>query len=335
MGVALENGDAGAARAVFQPVCLALLCGAQGAVMAQMAHGCMRRRRHGRGQGGGEDKARAVAAHRVADHVACRDIAAAGAERLAERALDDVDPAVEAAHLRDAAALGAIHADGMDLVEIGQRVILPGQRRDLGNRAGVAIHRIDGFKDDDLRPVIRLGGQQLLEMGHVIVPEDRLFGARQLDARDDRGMVHLVGQDQHVRKLRHKGRQAGLVGDIAAGKGQGAFLAVKGGQLVLERDQSVAGAGDVAGAAGTGAARRCRRAHRRDHVRMLAHAQIIVGTPDGDLLRRAIVVTQGNRMTADDPLELDEMPIAVLGFQPVQLRTEMRGIVTVECHACC
>ncbi|GIS12885.1 MAG: hypothetical protein CM15mP115_20360 [Alphaproteobacteria bacterium] len=145
-------------------------------------------------------------------------------------------------------------------------------------------------------------------------------------------MVHLVGQDQHVRKLRHEGRQAGLVGDIAAGEGQGAFLAVKGGQLVLERDEGVAGAGDVAGAAGAGAARRRRRAHGRDHVRMLAHAEIVVGTPDDDLLRRAIVVAQGDRVPADDPLELDEMPVAVLGFQAVQLRAKMRGVVTLKRH---
>ena len=145
-------------------------------------------------------------------------------------------------------------------------------------------------------------------------------------------MVHLVGQDQRVRKLRHEGGQACLVGDIAAGEGQGAFLSVKGGQFVLQRDKGVAGAGDVAGAAGAGAARRRRRAHRRDHVRMLAHAQIVVGAPDSDLLRGAIVVAQGNGMATDDPLELDKMPIAVLGFQPVQLRTEMRGVVTVEYH---
>ena len=160
------------------------------------------------GTGGGEDEAGPVASHRIADHVAGGDIAAGGAERLAKRSLDDVDLALEAAHLRDAPALIAIHADGMNLVKIGQRVVMAGQRRDLGDRAGVAIHRIDRFEDDDLRPFARLCGQKPFQMRDVIMPEDRLFDPRHANAGNDRGVVHRIGQDQHVGKLRRQRRQA-------------------------------------------------------------------------------------------------------------------------------
>ena len=276
-----------------------------------------------------------MASHRVADHVAGGDVTAGGAERLAERSLDDVDLALETAHLRDAAANAAIHADGMNLVEIGQRVVMARQRRDLGDRAGVAIHRIDRFEDDDLRPLARLFGKKLFQMRDVIVPEDRLFDPRHADAGDDRGVVHRVRQDQHVGKLRRQRRQAGLVGDIAAGEGQGAFLAVERRQLGLELDKRVAGAGNVAGAAGAGAVARRGVLHGGDDVGVLAHAEIVVGAPDGDLMRRAVMMAARDGMPAGDAFQLDEMPIPVLAFQAVELRGEPRGVVSVEGHLVC
>ena len=42
------------------------------------------------------------------------------------------------------------------------------------------------------------------------------------------------------------------------------------------------GAGDVAGAAGAGAHRASRLVHGVDHGGVLAHAEIVVGAPDGD-----------------------------------------------------
>jgi hypothetical protein len=104
-----------------------------------------------------------------------RDIAAHDAERLAERAFDHRHAVRDLVTLRNAAAAGAVHADGVDLVEIGDRAVFVGEVADLGDRSHVAVHRIDAFEGDQLR---RVGGrclQKLFEMNKIVVPEDLLL----------------------------------------------------------------------------------------------------------------------------------------------------------------
>src|SRR5262249_42038058 len=69
-------------------------------------------------------------------------------------------------------------------------------------------------------------------------------------------------------------------------------------------------AGDVAGAASTGAHARRRFDHGADHFWMLAHAEIIVGTPNHDLLRPIRRMPDGMREAAGDALEIGEHAIA-------------------------
>ena len=170
----------------------------------------------------------------------------------------------------------AIHADSMHFIQIGQRIVFFGQRCNLGNRASVAIHRIDRFKDDQLWPVDRLCRQQLFEMRHAIMPEDGLFGARQLDTGNDRGVVHLVRQDQAIGKLRCQRRQAGLIRHITAGECEGAFGAMQGRKLGFQRDNGMACTRNIAGTTSAGRPGIGCITHCADHVRMLAHAQIII-----------------------------------------------------------
>ena len=59
----------------------------------------------------------------------------------------------------DAAAARSVHADGVDLVEMGHRAVLLGEIGDLADRGDVAIHRIDQLEGDQLRPGTR--GQRL------------------------------------------------------------------------------------------------------------------------------------------------------------------------------
>ena len=126
-------------------------------------------RRHDRGadrrrQRGGEDEARRIGAHRVDDVRARRDVAAEAAERLCERAFQHVD----AMHLpfarADAAAARAVHADRVHLVAIGHRAVFLGEIADRLHRRDVAVHRIEPLEGDQLRPLRRLRGEQLLEM---------------------------------------------------------------------------------------------------------------------------------------------------------------------------
>ena len=86
-------------------------------------------------------------------------------------------------------------------------------------------------------------------------------------------------------------------------------------------------AGDVAGAAGAGAERRDRLRHRREHGRMLAHAEIVVRAPDRDLGADAVV--EGARKAAAAPLEIGEDPVAPLGAQRIEALFEEAFVVHV------
>ena len=109
------------------------------------------------------------------------------------------------------------------------------------------------------------------------------------------------------------GRDAGLVRHVAGGEDQRRFLAVQVGELALELDQRVIGAGDVAGAAGAGAHAGRGLDHGADHLGMLAHAEIVVGAPHDR--RRAgpageCQIARGK--PPGQPLEVGENPIAPL-----------------------
>ena len=92
------------------------------------------------------------------------------------------------------------------------------------------------------------------------------------------------------------------------------------GQFAFEQHMGVAGAGDVAGAAGAGAGAVELLRHRRQHHRVLAHAEIVVRAPDGDLGADAMIV--GARETAAAPFEIGEDPVAALGVERVYARFE-------------
>src|SRR3546814_14326833 len=68
--------------------------------------------------------------------------------------------------------------------------------------------------------------------------------------------------------------------------------------LTFQQDVEVVGAGDVARAAGTGAAAIERLLHRGDGRRMLAHAEVVVGAPARDLGNAAAVVAAGMGIVA-------------------------------------
>ena len=90
-------------------------------------------------------------------------------------------------------------------------------------------------------------------MREVVVAEDRACRAGAAHALDHRGVVERVGQDQAVRQQLGDRRDRRLVGDEAGREDERRFLAVQVGELGLELDQRVVGAGNVARAAGADA----------------------------------------------------------------------------------
>ena len=153
------------------------------------------------------------------------------------------------------------------------------------HRRDVAVHGIEALEHDQLRP-LRIGGlEQFFEMAEIVMPPDLLLAAGLAHALDHRIVVERVRQDQAVRQQLGDGRDAGLVRDIAGGEHQRGRLAVQVGELALELDQRMVGAGDIAGAAGAGAHAGGDVDHGADHLGVLGHAEIIVGAPDHDLAR--------------------------------------------------
>jgi hypothetical protein len=80
------------------------------------------------------------------------NVAVEGAERLGEGALDHIDAVHDGVTLGDAAAARTVDADGMYLVEIGHSAVFLGEIGNLTDRRDVAVHRIDRFEGDQLRP---------------------------------------------------------------------------------------------------------------------------------------------------------------------------------------
>ncbi len=164
-------------------------------------------------------------------------------------------------------------------------------------------------------------------MGEVVVAEDLAHRARMADARDHRGMIEGVGIELAAGQHGAQGLQRRLVGDVARGEDQRRLFVVQLGELALQRHVQGVGAGDVARAAGARALGADRRLHGLDHDGMLAHGEIVVGAPDGDVAHRAVVVEAGAREGAGDALQLGEHAIASFVVQAPQMAGEKGFVV--------
>ena len=280
----IHHRDAGGLEAGLQGRGALLMSLAQLRMGLQMAHRGQGSRGQGGGQAGGEDEARGPAAHRVHDHRVGGDIAAHHADGLAEGAFDDVDAVQQPVPLGHARAGRTVQADRMDLVEIGQGTVLAGQGDGAGQVGDVAVHRIDALEGDQFGRIGRRVAQQGLQMLQIVVGVDMPLAAAVADARDHRGVVQTVGEDDQTRQDALQGRQRRLIGHIARGEQQGRFLLVPGGQFGLQIHRRPRGARDVAGAAGTGTDRLDLGLHGLKHRRMLAHAEVVIRAPDDDVL---------------------------------------------------
>ena len=100
-------------------------------------------------------------------------------------------------------------------------------------------------------------------------------------------------------------------------------MRVQRGELALERGVQRVGAGDVARAAGARALRVDCLAHRLDNRGVLAHGEVVVAAPHGDVARRLAVAVQARaREGADDALQLGEHAVASLVVQAAKVARE-------------
>ena len=206
----------------------------------------------------------------------------------------------------------------MDFVDVGKRVILLGQRHDRGDRRDVAVHRIEALEHDHLRAVARLRGEQLLEMGDVVMPPYPLLAARAPDALDHRIVIERVGQDEAIGQEGGDGRNRRKVGYPPGSEDERRRLAMQVGKLGLELDDRIVGAGNVAGSARPCPVRANRLDRGLDDVGMAAHAEIIVRAPDRHFARPvflALGAPLGDREPARVTLEIGEGAVAPFRLQ--------------------
>jgi hypothetical protein len=227
--------------------------------------------------------------------------------------------------LGNAATTRAVEPDRVHLVEIGHRPEMFGHIAQFADRRDVAVHRIDRLEADELWPVGRHPVEQSREIVRVVVMEDVFLGAAVADAGDHRGVVALIREHDHARQFARQGRQCRVVGDIARGKDQCCVAAVQIGELSLELEMHMAVAGDVARAAGTGADRLQCLLHRGQYRRVLAHPEIVVRAPDGDLGADPMII--GPRKPAATPLEIGKDAIASLAPQRAELPLEKTLVI--------
>ena len=206
----------------------------------------------------------------------------------------------------------------MHFVEIGQRLELLGEVADLLDRADIAVHRVDAFEGDQFRARGIVILDQRAQMADIIVAEDAPVAAGTADTLDHRGMVERIGIDDQARQdLAERGKR-GVIGDIAGGEQQRAGLAVKRRQLGLEVDVKPCRAGNVARAAGTGTEAVDRLVHGIDDIVVLAHAEIVVRAPDGDLAFAVGKARRGPGKASAMAVQVDKDPVTPLAMDSLQ-----------------
>ena len=122
--------------------------------------------------------------------------AARAAERLAERAGQDVDAVHDAAQLVRAAAARADEAGGVRVVDHHQGAVAVGQIADLREPGDRAVHGEHAVGRDQAHARVLRVLQRLLELVHVVVGVAQAPRLAQADAVDDAGVIQRVADDR-------------------------------------------------------------------------------------------------------------------------------------------
>lgn len=130
----------------------------------------------------------------------------------------------------------------------------------------------------------RQGSQLLLEILDIVVLENYLLRARVTDTLDHGGVVETVGENHTVGEFATKGSQCRVVGDVARAENKRSILSMELRDGVLEFDSMLVVTRDISCATGTGAVLIEGVVHGLEHMLVAAHAEVVVGAPDCDLL---------------------------------------------------
>jgi len=157
--------------------------------------------------------------------------------------------------------------------------------------------------------------------------EQDAFGAAVADPFDHRGVIGRVRQDDAVRQPARQRAERRPVRHIARSEYERRLLVMEIGELVLQEYVVVVCARDVPRAAGAGAAAIQGFVHGRQHLGVLAHAEIVIRTPDGHIVGLVLMVTRRARKASGLPLKIGEYTVAALPPKTVELVGEESIIV--------
>ena len=99
------------------------------------------------------------------------------------------------------------------------------------------------------------------------------------------------------------------------------------GKLLLQHHVIMVGTGDIAGAAGAGAATVERLMHSRQHRRILSHAEIIVRAPHRHLILAGRVVMGRAREGAGAAFQIGKDTVATFTMQAIELAAEKAFVI--------
>src|SRR5688572_30012969 len=103
-------------------------------------------------------------------------------------------------------------------------------------------------------------------------------------------------------------------------------------QFLFKFNMIVRGAGNVAGAAGTGTDVINGRMHGGKNGWMLAHAEIVIGTPHGDFALFAVPAIKRTGKPAPDTADIGKFAVTAFSLQPSN-GLPKGVIVVLRCHS--
>ena len=163
------------------------------------------------------------------------------------------------------------------VVDQHQRAVAVGKGADLLQLGDVAVHREHAVAGDELEPRAGVVGllQAILELVHVRIGEAVALRLAEADSVDDRGVVEAVGNDRVLlieQRLEHP-----AIGVETGGEHDRVLLAQVLGDRLLELTMQRLRSADEAHRGHAEAEFVHRAARRRDDVRVVGEAEVIVG----------------------------------------------------------
>ena len=101
-------------------------------------------------------------------------------------------------------------------------------------------------------------------------------------------------------------------------------------EVLFQQYMFVIGAGYIARAARTCPATIQRFMHGVEHIRVLTHAKVVIGTPDGHFPAHALVMARRARELPAAPFKIGEDPIAAFAPQAIKLTLEKLLVIHVS-----